>query len=971
MTRYCAALLLLVIFCASPAAPQSPSITFEPRYWATLPYGDLPPLFADMDGDGYTDTLTYHKANQGSLIFTRTNHQGKPEFPKLVMKGIEGEVVGMGAGNFQQTGRAEVVCVLRDGSVRYIHEFDNDAREFRKNDTVAKLPITPKANLQLLIKDYTGDKKPDILIVSSDGTPYLLRNDLNADGTLRFSLLLATGKIPTFQRIVAGRFDAERSAKLVWLANNGKLHIAEIKVQQNTLKLITADMGLRVSPGSHLSVGHFTSKQYDDLMVGNQLLVGGKPTRLRTLPTLPTLPKNSDANSDLLWNAGDLDSDGFDDLIRVRSLPSVEGHLDIVVYFRHLREDWRLDGANDGLLLAWKMGKSLAGGLDLRAMGCKPGRRDVILEIQRAEDVDQAEVEEAVKRCIKYFANLPIENPDGSRGIAVHPIYLKPVTSEEKSISWLKLAERYHLPERRGITHWMYVHSGGGGQSLDLADRGSCGVKSLYATLLHELGHHFGLTHTAGGKVAWSPLYPSLMNYAFNYQLNGSAEGIGFSTGDLHKAVVNETQLTEVLPFPITKLRYLANAPYFYDLKPSTDGTQTLIDWNRNGKLGEKGVVADINWGYATQAGTKHGIAQTTAAPVLATLPTATGERLLLFYVEASNDSSKIGRMVVRYWQGNDPKTDGKRWTSPMEVDSKPIGDPSAVRIGTKVWLSYPTEQGVVIRWVQVNEAGQIVLGKEQAIPDSQSAQVTLARWEDRLVLFLWRNATTSVGYRVLEVERTDSTLSTERKLGLVSNAPIGAVVGAETAEGEVLWVGASQTAYPERASRWQLRRFRWKPDKNLEEVSREWIGGDENKGWGNGRLVLLYEPNPELGSMGQVHILGQGIASDNSGAASFIISNRIGNRQSNGGWLSRNYYDEWTKSLSAPGVALFGGEMIFAGRQFEPHGEKANNNLYVGFYGRGIESEAMSDFDDIGYIANIGLLRSIRFVSDIKIAKE
>ena len=42
-------------------------------------------------------------------------------------------------------------------------------------------------------------------------------------------------------------------------------------------------------------------------------------------------------------------------------------------------------------------------------------------------------------------------------------------------------------------------------------------------------------------------------------------------------------------------------------------------------------------------------------------------------------------------------------------------------------------------------------------------------------------------------------------------------------------------------------------------------------------------------------------------------------------------------------------------------HGTE-NDNLFVAFQGRGIESEPMGDFDDIGFIRDIGMSRSIAY---------
>src|SRR5207247_419587 len=113
-----------------------------------------------------------------------------------------------------------------------------------------------------------------------------------------------------------------------------------------------------------------------------------------------------------------------------------------------------------------------------------------------------------------------------------------------------------------------------------------------------EFGHQLGLDHTGHQNPAWCPVYPSLMNYAYSYQLNGKPDEIGYSDGRLASVVLNERGLSEILPLPMEKVAFLSGPPYRYRLKPSDDGKSTLVDWNWNGVFGEKSVSADINYGY-------------------------------------------------------------------------------------------------------------------------------------------------------------------------------------------------------------------------------------------------------------------------------------------------------------------------------------------------------------------------------------
>jgi len=82
------------------------------------------------------------------------------------------------------------------------------------------------------------------------------------------------------------------------------------------------------------------------------------------------------------------------------------------------------------------------------------------------------------------------------------------------------------------------------------------------------------------------------------------------------------------------------------------------------------------------------------------------------------------------------------------------------------------------------------------------------------------------------------------------------------------------------------------------------------------------------------------------------------------GGWLIRRYYDEWTQSRSAPGACFFRGDIAFASRWFAMP-RLLQRCAVVGFSGRGIESDPMGDFDDIGFIRDIGLSHSIPHVKE------
>jgi len=124
--------------------------------------------------------------------------------------------------------------------------------------------------------------------------------------------------------------------------------------------------------------------------------------------------------------------------------------------------------------------------------------------------------------------------------------------------------------------------------------------------------------------------------------------------------------------------------------------------------------------------------------------------------------------------------------------------------------------------------------------------------------------------------------------------------------------------------------------------------------------VLLLWEPNEALGPDGQLYFLACGLFGSGTPWSCHYIAMRIADKTINGGWLTRRYYDEWTQSRSAPGACFFGGDIALAVRWFgNVHGTE-NDNLFVAFFGRGIESKPMGDFNDLRYLSDYGLVRSI-----------
>ena len=72
---------------------------------------------------------------------------------------------------------------------------------------------------------------------------------------------------------------------------------------------------------------------------------------------------------------------------------------------------------------------------------------------------------------------------------------------------------------------------------------------------LLQIGHQLGLHHGGRKPLNGIPIYPSLMNYAYNYQLGGKRGSTDFSRGHLAGLSLDERALAERVPVYARRLR--------------------------------------------------------------------------------------------------------------------------------------------------------------------------------------------------------------------------------------------------------------------------------------------------------------------------------------------------------------------------------------------------------------------------------
>lgn len=239
------------------------------------------------------------------------------------------------------------------------------------------------------------------------------------------------------------------------------------------------------------------------------------------------------------------------------------------------------------------------GGLNLPAYGVKPTRRDLLLEYDWFDDANEPDFPLAGTNCATphshrptpamldivrlAYADAPVLNPDGTTGIHVvqdvgqHaggagtllvggtlvPDADGNILGGINDAEALAIHQAQLAPNRRGYFHHvLFAHRyklGNYVTSSGHASRTSpralvtlyCYATTPYVaqTIIHEVGHNFGLRHGGDTDCNWKPNYNSLMNYRFQFDgidLDCDARGDGVPTYSAGKRItLDENHLDE------------------------------------------------------------------------------------------------------------------------------------------------------------------------------------------------------------------------------------------------------------------------------------------------------------------------------------------------------------------------------------------------------------------------------------------
>ncbi len=930
------------------------------RNWAVPPWIAL---VGDADGDGRADLIAVDPS--GEIEVERTSPLGKWVKDPDARKTFGKDFVAVACGRFTGGAEDEVLGLERDGSVRLAFGMHRGTSGYRADDRAGQIPAftRPATLARAFSADIDRDGCVDVVIQRGPNQLVLLRNLRKDEGLVRFSASVAPDPAARAAEAGVGRFGPEAHTRLVWLDDQGNLSTAGLEVADGELHVGAAVTLLKANRGDRLAVGRFLGHATHDIIVGRRLLPGGDASRTIELPTLPN---EAEAKHDLWWRVGDIDGNGMDDLVRKRSRTDREGGPEILIHFAARQGNVQpgfLDEDQDGLPDDWETGRIKPGGIDLRALGCKPGRSDVIVEIERFDKVDTRLLETEVDVTVRYFASLPVANPDGTRGIAMHPVY-RPTTPHADFDNVIKrFDERYPPQAHRGVVHSMFCGAEG---DPDFAVAGVMGGNGrfhlnriVHDVMSHEFGHELGLTHEAF-QPHNCPIYPSVMNYTY---IEGPAHRLDlarYSEGALCSLVLNERHLSERLPFPLERVEFLSWTPYQYRLERSRDGRSVLIDWNWNGIFGEENVVADINYDHGTDFGPPRDVGRADSAPVLVTHGTPRDGRLLLLL-------GRGGGLRLREWLGSDVDKEGDRWSAEAVVEASGVlGDPTAVYLEGGTWVAYRTTDHVALRRI-VPGGDHPTIGPALAVPASGGCEPTLASFGGHLALFLWRSPGQPIGLRVIDVKGREPAFGREEESNFASLVPVAAVEAHDPAA-PALWVAMVEPNEPDRRSWSGVRRFVRTPEGRWHESRREWVDGEVAGRDGAKpfaihaahRPTLLWRSEPGFDARhGRLYHFSGGATTADRPWSEQYITMQTAARETGTNWLSRRYTQPEFTSRSAPGACWFRGDIAYAIRVHDNQGDR-NDVVKLGFYGSGALPEPMSDYNDVAFIHRVGLSHSI-----------
>lgn len=625
-----------------------------------------------------------------------------------------------------------------------------------------------------------------------------------------------------------------------------------------------------------------------------------------------------------------------------------------------------VDLDQDGLPDGWEFTKS--------ELGLSPLKANLILVPVIRPNMTREQVLPTLGMVRDFFARIPNRNPDGSTGIGLSIQWGNPLPDIDSDAP-RRTPRDYREVRAQGIPeawvgkgHGVLIGTGtgGGGQT---SNSDWSGVSNNWHTIVHELGHQLGLDHAPRGSGIPSPLYASIMNYDYSYELNGDPNAVQFSPGRFRSVRLDESNLDETLPFAPADLAFLSQVPYRFELRSALLG-MTHVDFNRNGIFGETGVRADVNGGTAVTARDRVDFKETAGGFTLTTF----GGRLVAVY----SDLRPPGGWI-RYTQGGLSVSNpgglkyqiytGDRPGPALDLVSTGVtGDPHAVEAFGKLFVAFPTATGYsVFSYRQGSLADRLQIeGLARDTRGRPTHPVLIRTSGENLYVFTWDEVTKGVRYRKVNASATSSTISfgpaanlqtgpAGRTRPVLSNSPVGGAW--DPTIGEIALVTT------ERSDRFQGR-------MKMIQLGRRgtgWHGQRDRWVMGTGspvatlsRPTVLFDGRPSAGRTGQYLIYSRWEDNGSNPVLTELI--RMTRGDTTDVWSLQLMQNVWTSTRSAPAAALYRDDIAWGWRVNESF-PGVPNILQVFLRSSGVTDSGMTDFDDVSWIATQGLRESLQSV--------
>lgn len=916
---------------------------------------------ADLDGDGYADFICVPGRAEGEVWVVRNEIGQKAHGAEKWADAVATADEPCAVGDFDGNHRADIAVIAKDGTIRLVL---GDGATCRK---IEKAGVSPVAgHVRLLAADAEGRRISDLYVLVAEGRAAEEVFLLKSDGHGAFEPARLLGRAPA--HAFAGDFTGDGKADLIWI-EDGNLMLARGNGTEPLSPPIAVEVANAPGPiGKILACGDITGGHQEELAVpggwvhfekGGAKAVFWEDARLLDRPGAA-------------YAMADIDGDGNADFITFTR----RDRSDVIVALSRwpgwydgappLSKDWDGDGLTDfeeifvyhtdpcdrdtdgdGLLDGWEV-KGFRG-VPLGRMGANPLHKDIFLELDVEVGADMPRVERAIARMNELYASAPVDNPDGRRGITMHcevdtrvPIWEKEAPGRQE------LRELFFTPNRAGLFHWMHLAArGGGGQADMLADQGSCaGV--FECTLPHEFGHQMGLNHGGADGMNGIPIYPSLMNYAYNYVLPQ------YSSGALAGLALDENALPERIEVPFEQLKYLAGPPFHFKMEPRDGGKACWIDWNRNGREDSGPVRENINAaageGYGRRdildksASLPEGkTTRTCEQPALVTVPASKDrpETLVLLYVPREGGGLALRVLEEDNWA---------KWGPEIRMAEAPadLHDISAAAQGGG--------HGVVVYGTSGKDVVRIALARGA---NGWAAESVHPQGWEGIPAVAVNGIHELVVLRAADgklVGKGDETYAIE---GITSSVP--AALAMDTVKHELLMATSDLTS-----DRMRLTRL---DPANFKVISTEPVGGEKGGDATNQRAAILFETAPWLEPEGRVDIFVAGKFDlknpDPNSCTHLFRCYTIGDKEWLGraGWKCDMTWNEWTYTLSGVGAAWFHGRPWHASRFFtipvwDPQGVK--DSMCIADQADGVCDSGLKDCNDWEIISGIGLQRSI-----------